>query len=89
MVRVCFTPNIQRHVECPPEQVAGATVREALDRVFEQNPRARGYVLDEQGAVRRHIVIFVNNQPIRDRERLTDPLTDGAEVFVMQALSGG
>jgi hypothetical protein len=35
------------------------------------------------------MVVFVNGQPIRDRADLTDPVPDGAEVFVMQALSGG
>ena len=39
---VTFTQNIQRHVWCPPTEVAGGTVREALDAVFSGNPRARG-----------------------------------------------
>ena len=89
MVRVCFTQNIQRHVTCPPGEVSGGTVREALDAVFSENEPARGYVLDEQGAVRQHITIFIDGRPIRDRETLSDSLPDGAEVFVMQALSGG
>lgn len=89
MVQVKFTPNIQRHVPCPPAEVSGGTIREVLDAVFQSNPRARGYILDEQGAVRHHVVVFVNNQPIRDREKLSDAVPDGAEVFVMQALSGG
>ena len=39
MVRVLFTPNIQRHVSCPEAQAAGGTVREVLDGVFADNPR--------------------------------------------------
>ena len=89
MVRVCFTANLQRHLNAPPQDVAGATVRQALDAVFAGNDRLRGYVLDEQGVVRKHMVIFVNGQPVRDRERLSDSVADGAEIFVMQALSGG
>ena len=89
MVQVIFTQNIQRHVSCPVLDVIGETVREALEAVFEHNPQARGYVLDEHGAVRKHMVIFVNSQPIRDRTHLSDPLGDGDEVYVMQALSGG
>ena len=38
MARVIFTPNIQRHVACPPAEVAGATVREVLDAVFAVTP---------------------------------------------------
>jgi sulfur carrier protein ThiS len=69
--------------------VAGSTVREVLDAVFASNQRARSYVLDEHGAVRKHMIVFVNGEMIHDREKLSDPVPDGAEVYVMQALSGG
>lgn len=89
MPTVDFTTNIQRHVLCPPTQVSGRTVREVLEAVFAENPRARGYVLDDQGALRKHMVIFVNGETVRDRVGLSDPLSDHADVYVMQALSGG
>lgn len=89
MPRVVFTQNIQRHVACPPCEVAGGSVREVLDAVFAANERARGYVLDEHGAVRKHMIVFVNGEMIRDRETLSDPVPPNGEVYVMQALSGG
>ena len=89
MVSVLFTENIQRHVACPPASVTGATVGEVLDRVFEGNERARGYVLDERGVLRKHMVVFINGKPICDRVTLSDPVANGSEVYVMQALSGG
>lgn len=89
MVRVSFTPNLQRHVELPATEVVGATVREALEQVFEQRPRARGYVVDEHGALRPHMNVFVDGEPLRDRVGLSDALRAQSEVFVMQALSGG
>jgi len=89
MPRVTFTPNLQRHVACPPCEVAGATVREVLEAAFAGNEAARGYVLDEQDALRRHMAIFVNGVPIRDRVHLADEVPAGAEVYVLQALSGG
>jgi hypothetical protein len=89
MPTVSFTPNIQRHVSCPPIGVEGKTVRQALDAVFRENPRARGYVLDEQGAVRPHMVVFVNGHQIRDRQHLSDPVARDTEIYVAQALSGG
>lgn len=67
----------------------GRSVREALEAVFAENPRARGYVLDDQGALRPHMVVFVNGKQIRDRRGLTDPVPDGGDLYVMQALSGG
>ena len=89
MATVVFTPNLKRHVECPTEQVEGATVRAVLDAVFATNTRLRGYVLDDQGALRHHMNVFVDGQQIADRERLTDPVRPASEVYVMQALSGG
>jgi hypothetical protein len=89
MARVFFTNNLQRHIPCPPAKAAGATVREVLDTVFVANPRARLYVLDEQGALRHHMIVFVNGQQIQDRVTLGDPVPPGGEVYVMQALSGG
>lgn len=89
MPRVVFTENIQRHVTCPSVDADGTTVREVLDAVFAQNPRARGYVVDEHGAVRKHMIIFVNGTMIGDRVTLSDPVESNAEIYVMQALSGG
>jgi sulfur-carrier protein len=89
MARVTFTQNIQRHIECPPREVQGATLREVLDAALEGNERARSYLLDDQGAVRKHIVMFINGVQALDRAHLTDPIPPDAEISVMQALSGG
>ena len=89
MARVTFTANIQRHVACPDTEVPGATVREVLDAVFAANPQARSYVLDDQGAVRRHMAIFIDGNPIRDRTGLSDAVSAAGRVAVFQALSGG
>lgn len=89
MAKVAFTPNIQRHVECPAAEAPGATVREVLDNVFAGNPRARGYVLDDQMALRRHMTIFLDGQLIRDRTGLSDAVGEASTIYVFQSLSGG
>ena len=89
MAKVAFTQNIQRHVACPETEVAGATVGEVLEAVFAGNPRARGYVLDDQGGLRRHMTVFVDGVMVRDRVRLGDPVRPDSSVWVFQALSGG
>jgi molybdopterin converting factor small subunit len=89
MARVVFTANIQRHVDCPEAEAAGATVREVLDRVFAANRAARGYVLDDQGALRRHMAVFVDGERLRDRAGLSDRVGDDSTIHVLQALSGG
>ena len=89
MPSVSFTENLRRHVDCPSLQVSGATVNDVLAQVFEAHPRLRGYVLDDQGALRKHMVIFIDGAPAKDRLRLTDAVEKDSEIFVMQALSGG
>ncbi|MFN8010255.1 MAG: hypothetical protein U0P81_02510 [Holophagaceae bacterium] len=89
MPRVAFTANLQRHLACPPVDVPGATVREALEAVFAKNPRLRGYVLDEHGALRFHVAIFLDGTPIRDRMAQGDAAGEQSQIYVMQALSGG
>lgn len=89
MAKVVFTANIQRHVACPETQAAGRTVREVLETVFAGNPQARGYVLDDQSQLRKHMTVFVDGRMIRDRAGLTDAVSDTSAVFVFQALSGG
>jgi sulfur-carrier protein len=89
MAAVAFTPNLQRHVECPRRDAPGSTVREVLEGVFADNPRLRGYIIDERGALRRHMIVFVDGRQISDRERLSDRVEPRSEIYVMQALSGG
>jgi molybdopterin converting factor small subunit len=89
MPKVTFTANIQRHVACPDVTVDGATVGEALAAVFRENPVARSYVLDDQGALRRHMAIFIDGILIRDREHLSDPVSCDGTIAIFQALSGG
>ena len=89
MTKVVFTPNIQRHVACPEAEAPGITVREVLDAVFTENRRARSYVLDDQGALRRHMSIFVDGVLMLDRTRLSDAVGPDPTISVFQALSGG
>lgn len=90
MPLVRFTQNIQRHVACPEREVSGATLSEVLDAYFVgEQATARGYVLDERGALRSHMAIFINSEPLHDRKSLSDPMASDATVDVVQALSGG
>jgi molybdopterin converting factor small subunit len=89
MPRVVFTSSLQRHVSCPESRVAPGTVASVLAQVFAAQPRARGYVLDEQGHLRKHVTVFVDGRRVRDREGLSDPVGEASEVYVLQALTGG
>lgn len=89
MPSISFTRNLRRHVDCPTAAVEGATVAECLAAYFAEHPRVRSYVLDEQGGVRKHVVVFVGADQLRDPARQTDPVEPATEITVMQALSGG
>ncbi len=89
MPTVSFTSALQRFLPAPPTQVRADTVGNALAAVFAARPALRGYVLDDQGALRRHVAIYVNGTLLRDRVHLSDPIGPDDEVYVFQALSGG
>jgi len=89
MATVSFTPHLKRHVDCDSINVDGVTIAEVLDSAFDAYDRLRGYVVDEQGRLRKHVVIFIDGEPVKDRIHLTDAVANDAEVYVMQALSGG
>ena len=88
-MQVSFTNNLKRHLSVPSVEASGETVQAVLHGVFEGNPKLRSYLLDDQGRLRKHVKVFVNERPVTDRNTLSDPVGESDEVFVFQALSGG
>ena len=86
---VSFTSALQRFLDAPTMRVTGGTVGEALAAVFMARPALRSYVLDDQGALRRHVAVYVGGEPARDRVHLSDPVRPDDEIYVFQALTGG
>jgi sulfur-carrier protein len=89
MARVAFTSQLRRFIETPEVDTDAATLRDALEAVFRANPQLRGYVLDDQGHLRRNVVVFIDGRRSRDRVALDDALAPASRVHVLQALSGG
>jgi sulfur-carrier protein len=89
MPTVEFAAALTRHVRCPPQAVDAKTLREALDAAFHAAPPLRSYVLDEQGAVRKHVAVFINARMIASRTQLDVDLQPDDKVMVIQALTGG
>ena len=89
MPTVEFAPALTRHVPCPRQQVPAGPLAAVLDAAFASAPALRGYVLDEQGAVRKHVAVFVNGEMIPDRSDLSRAMQPQDSVMVIQALSGG
>jgi hypothetical protein len=89
MPTVRFTATLARHRPTPSVTVGGQTLREALDGAFRDDGLLRSYVLDEQGRLRKHVTIYIDGDVVSDRVRLTDPVGERSEIYVLQALSGG
>ena len=89
MPRIEFTPHLARHLDCPAVSVPDHSLRAAFDHVFASNPKLRGYILEDQGSIRQHVVIFVDGTLVTDRRNWDLPLRPDSRVYVMQALSGG
>lgn len=89
MPTVHFTRQLERFLSAPTVVAEGATVGEVLDAVFWEHPKLKSYVVDDQGAVRRHVAVFVDGVQIADRATLSDAVGDDSEIHVFQALSGG
>ena len=64
----------------------GATVAAMFADLDRRYPGLRFRVVDEQGRIRRHMKVFVNEEAVRD---LAAPIGPDDEVTPMQALSGG
>ena len=89
MAKVFFTSNLRRHVECSSMEAEGVTVAQVLAQVFAAQDRLGAYVLDDQGALRKHMTIFVDGETICDRANLSDRVGPNSMIRVFQALSGG
>ena len=64
----------------------GVTVGDVLTDLDRRYPGIRFRMIDEQNAIRRHMRIFVNGDPVRG---LDAPLGVSDELIILQALSGG
>ncbi len=90
MAQVKFTPNLKRFFpdlcDCAIDAADVAEIVAAVDQ------RWRGladYIIDEQGALRKHVNIFVGDELLRDKQRLSDSVSADTRIYIVQALSGG
>jgi molybdopterin synthase sulfur carrier subunit len=80
-----FFPQLEnRELEAPAGSVA-----EVLSSINQLAPGFTDYILDEHGALRRHVKLCINNALVIDRKALSDRVKEGDTLFIFQALSGG
>ena len=67
-------------------EASGATIDAVLRDLEHHYPGIRFRMVDEQGSLRRHMKVYLNDEAVRD---LDTPVRDQDEITIMQALSGG
>jgi len=77
-----------RRLALPWPQGAG-DAGAVLDALHAMYPAMRGRVTEADGAVRRHINLYVGEQDARRAQGLATPVPDGTEVWLLKAVSGG
>jgi molybdopterin synthase sulfur carrier subunit len=89
MAQVHFTSWLRELVPDAPLSADGGTVGEALAALWAQQPQVRGYVVDDQGRLRKHVCIFADGQRLQHAAALTHRINPDSQLYVMQALTGG
>jgi hypothetical protein len=72
MAQLHFPINLSRKIECPDVELDAKTVGNLFEHYFSQQPKVRSYVLDDQGVVRKYIVILIDGFNIQNRKFFTD-----------------
>lgn len=90
MPQVQFTRHLKLHFpDLRQTAVRPGTLAEVLRELDASYPGLADYLVDERGALRKHVNLFINDELLQDRGALSDPVGEQDRVFVMQALSGG
>ena len=84
---IVFTPQLRRFTSIPEVDSHATTLRAALDDAFAQNPRLRGYVLDDQQHLRANVVIFIDGR--RSTDRITPVSYTHLDVYKRQSSNAG
>ncbi|GEP36444.1 molybdopterin synthase sulfur carrier subunit [Nocardioides psychrotolerans] len=68
---------------------SGATLAEVLDDLEASYAGIKARILDDKGALRRFVNVYVGNEDVRFLENLDTPTPDGTQVSVIPAVAGG
>lgn len=90
MTIVKFTSALKRFFPTLTSlEVEGKTVDEVMSNLEKEMPGLSDYILEEDGSLREHVNIFIGDNLIQDRRRLSDQVNSKDEILIYQALSGG
>jgi len=87
--RIIFTSHLDGKAPAGEPEFPGDTVGEVLAAAFTAHPGLGHYILDDQGRLRKHVILFADNRNLDPKTALSTPVAKDSEVYVLQALSGG
>ncbi|MFZ1490709.1 MAG: ubiquitin-like small modifier protein 1 [Ilumatobacteraceae bacterium] len=70
-------------------QVEGATLVEVLRNLEAAHPGFADRLIDDEGALRRFVNVFVADDDVRYLQGLDTPVPDGETVSIIPAVAGG
>jgi sulfur-carrier protein len=89
-VRVLLPRSLQAYWEGGGSvEVEGRDLGEVLAALSRARPGLAERVLDDQGRVRRHVLVFVNQEAVGHLAPASVPVRDGDVVHILPAVSGG
>ena len=65
------------------------TVGEALNDLWDRHVGLRDRVVNERGALRPHVNIFLNDENVRRQQMLDTAISDNCEITILPSVSGG
>lgn len=90
MPRVKFTSALKRFFPSLQEiSVEANSIHELIAVLEQKHPGLSTYLVDDAGKLRQHVNVFIKNELIRDRDKLSDAVQKNDEVLIFQALTGG
>lgn len=91
VIRVIIPQDLAEAVRSPVaiHALSATNLFDCLEQLDVSHPGLRRRVLEVDGVVRPHLNVFVDDLMERRRDARTIPLHDGAEVWIMRAVSGG
>jgi molybdopterin synthase sulfur carrier subunit len=89
-VKVRIPTPLQPLTDHQPElEASGDTLREVLANLEERYPGIRERLYDDEGALRRFVNVYVNDEDIRFLKGEDTALSDGDEISIVPAIAGG
>jgi molybdopterin synthase sulfur carrier subunit len=67
----------------------GSTLRDVLESLDRSYPGIKGRIVDEQGALRRFVNVYIGNDDVRFLDGLDTATADGTQISVIPAVAGG